>query len=123
MFSEEVYKGERNSFIFLAINKSVYKFIMEMKTNIQQRIMAAFEMYDNSNGKIFNKEKIRSLSSGFSCRGCLEFKIGNIRIAFIRKEKNVYLLHGFEKKSNKWPKKDKHNTEKNCKEIQEFINQ
>lgn len=108
---------KENEFRFLALKKAS-DFIEKLDFKDERKMKALFSRYSFCNGNMSNREKIRPLK--FSCDGCYEFKFGNKRVAFIRKDNDIFLLYAFTKKNNKWPRKHIENTERLCKQQMEI---
>ena len=89
------------------------------KGKLHKKISNNFCLFDLNKGRLFNPEKCKPLK--FSCSGCEELKINQLRISFIREKSNIFLLDIFKKKSNKWPKHMKQKTEQLCNKVQEHI--
>ena len=90
------------------------------RKKLKKKIDNIFILFDKKEGKLSNKEKFRTLRD-FSCNGCKEFKINQIRISFVQINHNVFLLDVFKKKQDKWPGNKIQKTEKLCTQVQEDI--
>ena len=84
----------------------------DKKDYLKNKITALFALYDIKKGRLFNQEKCRKLH--LICKGCFEFKIKQYRVSFVKKDKDVFLLSAFIKKSNKLQKIEKQKIEKLC---------
>lgn len=97
------------------------KFLDDLKSeherkSLKKKIDRRFILFDKKNGKLFNKEQCRPLK-GFSCDGCKEFKIDQVRISFVQINNKVFLLDVFKKKQDKWSKSDREKTETLCTQV------
>ena len=125
MDCESVFTGKNIEFLATKFNGRCYyiKFLEDLsedeRTKIKKKINMIYTIFDHSKGNLSNTEKVKALK-GFSCDGCKEFKIGQVRISFIHVNNNVFLLDIFKKKQNKWSKKQKQRTEKLCTQVQEI---
>ena len=123
---DEVFNGDNVRILSAKFNGKCHytifldKLSKDERNKLQKKFDAIFRLFDKTKGHISNTEKVRTLKS-FTCNGCKEFKIKEVRISFIQRDNDVVLLDVFKKKQKKWSKISIQKTQKLCNQVQENI--
>ena len=123
-----IWEGKYIMIDAIQINKncSASDFLEKLSDKEHNRVYALFALLDQKKGTITNKQKLRKLH--FACDDCFEFKsTSQLRISFIYfkqllSHKRIYLLDGFRKKQDKWPKHEIKKTVQLCKRARSYEN-
>ena len=119
----DIWKGENIKIKAVRINsqRPYLDFFNALEDQEQRKVDALFHFFDDQKGRIINNQKLKKLN--FTCDGCFEFKVGQVRISFAYLKKmrdSVCLLDGFKKKQNEWPKNEKQKTQNLCKKVRMY---